>query len=111
MLTPTQVIDIPGPFYSYQWRAAVLNVPERYHRHINNVQLKEYKTEYTEFFAYEMIVHHKKRKKVGEIHVRNFNGQDRVDYRLRWQDPDGLYRFHKVSEREFRWEILGWFAR
>lgn len=108
---PTQVIDIPGPFRTYAWRAAVMNVPERYHPHIGNVQYKEFKTEYTEFFVYEMTVHHKKRKKVGEIYVRNSNGEDKVDYRLRWQDPDGLCRFHKVSEREFRWEILGLFAK
>ena len=107
MLTPTQVIDISGPFASYQWRAAVLNVPERYHRHINNVQLKEYKTEYVQFWEYEMTVHNKKRKKVGEICVKD----NKPQFRLRWQDSDGLYRFHKVSEREFRSEILGWFAR
>jgi len=107
MLKPTKVMDIPAPFVSYQWRAALLSVPERYHPHVGNVQLKEFRTEYTVFWEYEMTVHNKKRKKVGEIRVKD----DKPQFRLRWQDADGLYRFHTVSEREFRSHILGWFAK
>jgi hypothetical protein len=107
MLEPTKVIDIPGPFRTYEWRAATMNIPERYYPHIGDVQLKEYKTELGVFWEYEMTVHNKKRKKVGEIHVKD----DKPQFRLRWRDPDGLYRFHKVSEGEFRAEILGWFSR